>query len=281
MIPTGKKYFVDDVYEYVFKNSCLKRLFNMKILVPTKIVPDPDQPIRLDPSGRALDLKGIPCIINPFDAIAIEEALRIRDEQRMGHGDVEVVSVGIASKSFEKDLRIALAMGVDRLIHVVTEAYVDSWAASLILKAVTEKENPDMILMGKQAIDTDGNQTGQFLAAHLEWPQATFASQIKFDNSQVIVNRETDLGIEVVSMQLPCLVTADLRLNEPRYASLPAIMKAKRREIDTISPDELGAAIESKVEVLSMETVSSKRHCVRVRSVTELVQKLKENGVLN
>ena len=252
----------------------------MKILVPTKRVPDPDQPIHLNGGKTAVDLDGIPCVINPFDAIALEEALRIRDDDRAGTGDTEVVAVSIGPGNCEKELRIALAMGADRAVHVVTDDFIDSWAASILLKAVADREEPDLIIMGKQAVDGDNNQAGQFLASHLDWPQATFASEIQFDDQRIRVSRETDSGTEVVSMGLPAVVTTDLRLNEPRYASLPAIMKAKRRPIDTHTPESLAVPVEPRVTILSLETLSSKRHCVRVNTVDALIDKLKEAGAL-
>jgi len=252
----------------------------MKILVPTKRVPDPDQPIHLNDSKTAVNLDGIPCVINPFDAIALEEALRIRDEDRAGAGDTEVVAVAIGPQACERELRTALAMGADRAIHVITDEFIDSWVISNLLKAVSDLEQPNLIVMGKQAIDGDNNQTGQFLASHLAWPQATFASEIQFEGGRIKVSRETDTGIEVISMELPALITTDLRLNEPRYASLPAIMKAKRRPIDSHTPESLGVPVEPRVAILSMETLSSKRECVRVNSVDELIGKLKEAGAL-
>ena len=253
----------------------------MKILVPTKRVPDPDQPIHLNADKTAANLDGIPRIINPFDAIALEEALRIREEERSAAGsDIEIVAVGIGPQDCEKEIRIALAMGADRAVHVVTDDYIDSWVASKLLQAVAEKEQPELILMGKQAIDGDNNQAGQFLANHLNWPQATFASEISFDGDRVKVARETDAGIENVSMILPAVVTTDLRLNEPRYASLPAMMKAKRKPVDAYTPSDLSVAVEPKVEIISMETLSAKRNCVRVNNVDELIAKLKEAGAL-
>ena len=253
----------------------------MKILVPTKRVPDPDQPIHLNDAKTAVNLDGIPCVINPFDAIALEEALRIREEERSDAGsDIEIVAVGIGSQDCEKEIRIALAMGADRAVHIVTDETLDSWVVSKLLKAVADEEQPDLIIMGKQAIDGDNNQAGQFLAYHLGWPQATFASKINFNGNRIEVARETDSGIENVSMELPAVITTDLRLNEPRYASLPAIMKAKRRPLDSKTPDELGVTIDTKVEVLSMETLSAKRNCVRVNNIDELIEKLKGVGVL-
>jgi electron transfer flavoprotein beta subunit len=252
----------------------------MKILVPTKRVPDPDQPIHLNADKTAADLDGIPCVINPFDAIAIEEALRIREEERSSAGsDIEIVAVGIGPQDSEREIRTALAMGADRGIHVVTDAYIDSWTASNLLKSVADQEQPDLIIMGKQAIDGDNNQAGQFLA-HLGWPQATFASEISFDGDRITVARETDTGIENVSMDLPAVITTDLRLNEPRYASMPAMMKAKRRPLDAHTPEDLGISIEPRVTILSMETLSAKRNCVRVNNVDELISKLQEAGAL-
>ena len=179
----------------------------MKILVPTKRVPDPDQPVQLDPSGAAVDLEDVPCVINPFDAIALEEALRIREEDRAGNGgEVEVVAVSIGGDDCEKELRIALAMGADRAILANVDGRIDSWGVSEILKAVAEKEAPDLVLMGKQAVDDDCNQAGQFLAAGLGWPQATFASKLEFlGDGRIEVARETDAGTEVVSMSMPAV----------------------------------------------------------------------------
>ncbi len=253
----------------------------MKIFVPTKIVPDPDQPIYLNDSKNAVDLEGIPCIINPFDAIALEEALRIREDKRSPAGsDIEIIIISIGPKKNEKEIRIALAMGADRAIHVVTEEYVDSWVVSNLIKAVVDQESPSLIIMGKQAIDGDNNQTGQFLAHQLGWPQATFVSEISFDGNLLRVARETDFGIEIVSMNMPAVITTDLRLNEPRYVSLPAIMRAKRRPLDSITPEDLGVNINPKVKILSLETLSAKRDCIRVKDVDELINELKKVGAL-
>jgi len=254
----------------------------MKILVPTKRVPDPDQPLLLNATGTAVDLDGVPSIINPFDAIALEEALRIREEDRAANGgEVEVVAVSIGNTDCEKELRIALAMGADRAILIKVESAVDPWVVSGLLKALAEKEQPDLVLMGKQAVDDDCNQTGQFLAARLDWPQATFASKLEFvDGGRIRVARETDAGTEVVSMPLPAVVTADLRLCEPRYASLPAIMRARKQPLEELSAAELGVDITARVEVLEMETSNPKRECVRVGSVDELIEKLRGAGAL-
>ncbi len=253
----------------------------MKILVPIKRVPDPDQPVQLNSDATSVDLEDVPCLINPFDAIALEEALRIREENRAGDGDVEVVAVGIGNADCEKELRIALAMGADRAILVSVDGVVDSWGVAEILKAVADRENPDLVLMGKQAVDDDCNQAGQFLAAQLAWPQATFASKVEFlDGGRIQVARETDAGTEVVSMSMPAVVTADLRLNEPRYASLPAIMKARKLPLEELSAAELGVTLAPKTEVIEMQITNPKRECVRVGSVDELIGKLRGAGAL-
>jgi electron transfer flavoprotein beta subunit len=253
----------------------------MKILVPTKRVPDPDQPVQLNSSATAVDLEDVSCMINPFDAIALEEALRIREEDRAGEGEVEVVAVSIGNADSEKELRIALAMGADRAILVNVEGGLDPWGVAGILKAVADREQPDLVLMGKQAVDDDCNQAGQFLAAQLAWPQATFASKLEFlGDGRIQVARETDAGTEVVSMKLPAVVTADLRLCEPRYASLPAIMKARKQLLEKIPAADLGVALEPKVEVLEMQLSNPKRQCVRVGSVDELIEKLRGAGAL-
>jgi electron transfer flavoprotein beta subunit len=253
----------------------------MKILVPSKRVPDPDQRIRIAASGHGIEKDELPFVLNPFDAISIEEALRIRDENRAGEDEGEVVVVGIGEEAYEKELRTAMAMGADRALLVECEIAPDPWNVARILQAVVEREQPALILMGKQAVDDDSNQVGQFLAALLDWPQATFASKIEFDAGRVRVTRETDMGIETVSMELPAVITADLRLNEPRYASLPAIMKAKRKPVDRIACADLGIAIEPRVRILEMEPLVSKRNCVQVSSGTELLARLRDEvGVL-
>lgn len=253
----------------------------MKILVPTKRVPDPDQPIQLNAGATSVDLVDVPCVINPFDAIALEEALRIREEDRAGSGEVEVVAVSIGSADCEKELRIALAMGADRAVLVAVDGAVDPWGISAILTALAGREKPDLVLMGKQAVDDDCNQAGQFLAASLSWPQATFASKLEFvGGGRIRVERETDAGTEVVSMALPAVVTADLRLCEPRYASLPAIMRARKQALEELSLADLGVVLGPKIEVLEMQTCNPKRECVKVGSVDELIVKLREAGAL-
>jgi len=247
----------------------------MKILVPTKRVPDTDQKIRVREDGLSIETANLPFVINPFDAIAVEEAIRIRESQQ---GDVEVVAIGIGSADYEEQLRTALAMGADRAILVETADHLDPWNAACILTAVVQAQQPDLVLMGKQAVDDDANQTGQFLAAQLNWPQATFASQLEFNEAGLRVHRETDHGIEVVQVRLPAVVTTDLRLNEPRYASLPGILKARKKEIDRLTLTALGIEIVPRIEVLNMHSSSTSRQCLQVQNVDELIDKLRSDA---
>ena len=246
---------------------------NMKILVPTKRVPDTDQKVRLREDGGAIDDDNLPYVINPFDAIAVEEALRIRETSL---AEVEVVAVGIGTEEYESELRTSLAMGADRAILIECTQVLDPWNVARILRETVEREKPNLVLMGKQAVDDDANQTGQFLAAMLDWPQATFASNLEFCEPQVRVSRETDLGIEVVLVNLPAVITTDLRLNEPRYASLPSILKARKKPIERIEFAELGLDVEPRIQVLEMEVASTSRHCVRMKDVDELLGRLRD-----
>jgi electron transfer flavoprotein beta subunit len=245
----------------------------MKILVPTKRVPDPDQKLRLSPEGLGVETENVPFVINPFDAVALEEALRIRESNA---GPVEVVAIGIGGAEYEQELRLALAMGADRAILVRCEGSLDPWNVARIMKACVDRESPDIVLMGKQAIDNDGNQTGQMLAALLDWPQATFASSIEFGDGTARVARETDAGLETVRLQIPAVITADLRLNEPRYAALPAIMRARKKPIETVPLDDLQIKVEPRLRVLSMKTTTTSRACVRVKDLDELAQRLQQ-----
>jgi len=250
----------------------------MKILVPCKRVPDPDQKLRLNADGTDIDAAALTYILNPFDAIAVEEALRIRETAQP---DAEIIAVSLAPAEGEADLRTALAMGADRALLIEHNGPLDPWNVARLLAAVIERESPGLVLMGKQAVDDDANQTGQFLAAQLGWPQATFASEIEFVDDGLRVHRETDLGIEVIRTTLPAVVTADLRLNEPRYASLPSILKAKKKTIDHTTAAELGITLEPRVRLLDMELINSQRNCVKVSSATELLEKLRETEVVN
>jgi len=229
---------------------------DVKILVPTKRVPSTDEGIRIRPDGSGIEDAALAYIINPFDAIALEEALHIREQRGSG---VEVTAVGVGNADFESELRTALAMGADRAIRVDFDAALDPWSVAQVLASIVRRENPDMVLMGKQAVDDDCNQAGQMLAGLLDWPQATFASKIEF----------------IEPARLPAVVTTDLRLNEPRYASLPALMKAKKRPLETISHRDLGVSPEPKVRIVHLEQVAIDRVCVRVADAAELVHRLR------
>lgn len=249
----------------------------MKILVPVKRVPDPDQKITLSADARRTQIDGLPCVVNHFDAIAVEEALRIRDRSS---DPVEIVAVSIGEASCEEQLRTALAMGADRAIRVESPMLPDPWGVARILEVLVQREQPDLVLMGKQAVDDDSNQVGQFLAARLRWPQATFASKIEVTPAGATVDRETDAGIEQVRVALPAVITTDLRLNEPRYVSLPGIVKARKKPLETLTLEQLGLVLEPRVEVLRVAIPSAKRKAVRVQDVEQLVIRLKEAKVI-
>ncbi|MGI9457925.1 MAG: electron transfer flavoprotein subunit beta/FixA family protein [Aeoliella sp.] len=243
----------------------------MKILVPTKRVPDIDQKIRASADGSRIETDHLPFVINPFDAIALEEAITL--SENLGE-EVEVISVGIGCELYEEQLRSALAMGAGRALRVECGDLLDPWNAASILAAVVKQEQPDLVLMGKQAIDDDANQTGQFLAAMLDWPQATFASKIEIEGGRLLATREVDDGLETISAPLPCVVTVDLRLNEPRYASLAGIMKAKKKTIEVTDLNSLGVSVEARVEVISHRSEETERHCQMLASADELVELL-------
>lgn len=246
----------------------------MKILVPTKRVPDTDQKIRVQEDGLTIETANLPFVINPFDAIAVEEAIQIRETLA---DPVEILAVGIGTADYEAELRTALAMGADRAILVETPGPLDPWNAASILAALVQREQPDLVLMGKQAVDDDANQAGQFLAAQLGWPQATFASRLEFTPEGCRVARETDHGIEVVHVDLPAVVTTDLRLNEPRYASLPGILKARKKEIQQLPVADLGVEITPRIKVLELRASSTRRECVQVQDVDELIDRLRND----
>ena len=243
----------------------------MKILVPIKRVPDTDQKIAATADGAKVAIDHIPFVINPFDAIALEEAVRI--SERLG-GAAEVVAVGIGEAEYEQQLRTALAMGATRGICVRCSRPLDPWNVARLLEAVVVREQPDLVIMGKQAVDDDANQTGQFLAALLDWPQATFASRLELLAGEIRVDRETDHGIETLVLPLPALVTTDLRLNEPRYASMAGIMKARKKPLETIAAEDLGVSLEPRVEVIRYHSAETQRRGERLRTVDELVERL-------
>lgn len=244
----------------------------MKTLVTVKRVPDPETTIRVKPDGSGIVTDNVKYVINPFDEIAIEEALRVKEKQ--GGGEVVLVSIG--GKTVTEQLRTGLAMGADRAILVMCEQELDSLAVANILAKIVARENPELVLMGKQAIDDDSNQAGQMLASLLGWPQATFASKVEFaaDQKSAQVVREVDGGLETIGFPLPAIITADLRLNEPRYASLPGIMKARKKEIKEVPVAELGADIVPRLKVLKMEPPLKKEAGKKVETVQELLNLL-------
>ncbi|MEO5754687.1 MAG: electron transfer flavoprotein subunit beta/FixA family protein [Chthoniobacterales bacterium] len=242
-----------------------------KILVAFKSVPDPYESAA--PGGSGATAK---TVINPFDEIAIEEALRIRERGEA----TEIIGVTIGTASVDEQVRAAMAMGVDRAIRVDDGRVLDPYAVARILRAVVEKEAPQLVLMGKQAVDDDSNQAGQMLAGLLGWPQATFISKIELleDGARARCTRETDGGLEVIEVNLPAIVTTDLRLNEPRYVSLPGLMKARKKSIETTNSAELGVNVQPLTTVLSTSRPPRRAAGTRVESVEELVRKLKEEA---
>ena len=249
----------------------------MKILVPVKRVVDFNVKVRVKSDGSGVDLANVKMSMNPFDEIAVEEAVRIKER-----GDAtEVVAVSIGGAKSQDTLRTALAMGADRAILVKTDATVEPLAVAKLLKRVVENEKPDLVILGKQAIDDDSNQTGQMLAGLLGWPQGTFASKIELNGGNLKVVREVDGGLETVTLKQPAVVTTDLRLNEPRYASLPNIMKAKKKPIEETTPETLGIDITPRLKVISVAEPKAREAGIKVDSVAALVEKLKnEAGVL-
>ncbi|MCL4149306.1 UNVERIFIED_CONTAM: hypothetical protein GTU68_052217 [Idotea baltica] len=245
-----------------------------KILIPVKRVPDYETKVKIDPSGAGIIREGIKWIVNPFDEIAVEEALRLKESSLP---DAELVVVSIGPEAAGEQIRTSLAMGADRGILVSTDGEVDSHVASRVLAKIFEKESPKIIIMGKQSIDSDANQTGQLLAAHLGLPQATFASKLEVDSAAGRANvvREVDGGLETISVGLPAIVTSDLRLNEPRYPSLPNIVKAKKKPLETIPFADLGVELEPRVKIRSLSLPPERAAGVKVASVEELVEKLK------
>src|SRR5271154_275579 len=208
----------------------------MKVLVPVKRVVDYNVKIRVKADGSGVETANVKFSMNPFDEIAVEEAVRLKEAGKA----TEIIAVSMGPAQCQETLRTALAIGADRAIHVATDAELQPLAVAKMLKALVERENPDLVILGKQAIDDDCNQTGQMLAALLGWPQGTFASKVVLDGEALMVTREVDGGLQTIKLKLPAIVTTDLRLNEPRYASLPNIMKAKKKPIDIVTPDDLG-----------------------------------------
>ena len=248
----------------------------MKVLVPVKRVVDYNVKVRVKSDNTGVELANVKMSMNPFDEIAVEEAIRLKEA---GTAE-EIVVVSIGPQQAQETIRTGLAMGGDRGILVKTDAETEPLAVAKILKGIVEAEQPNLVIMGKQAIDDDCNQTGQMLAALLGWPQGTFASKVEPADGKVSVTREIDGGLETVALNLPAVVTTDLRLNEPRYASLPNIMKAKRKPIDEKAPDDFGVDMAPRVTTLKVEEPPKRQAGIKVESVGDLVEKLKEKGII-
>ncbi|MBO0347109.1 electron transfer flavoprotein subunit beta/FixA family protein [Roseibium sp. CAU 1637] len=249
----------------------------MKILVPVKRVIDYNVKVRVKSDGSGVDLANVKMSMNPFDEIAVEEALRLKEAGKAS----EIIVVSVGPQQAQETIRTGLAMGADRGILVKTDETVEPLAVAKILKAIVESEEPGLVILGKQAIDDDCNQTGQMLAALLGWGQGTFASKVDLDDSSVSVTREVDGGLQTVKLAMPAIVTTDLRLNEPRYASLPNIMKAKKKPIDMKTVEDYGVDVTPRLSVLKTSEPAARQAGVKVASVAELVDKLKnEAGVL-
>ncbi len=248
----------------------------MKVLVPIKRVVDYNVKVRVKADQSGVELANVKMSMNPFDEIAVEEAIRLKEA---GTAD-EVIVVSIGPQQAQETIRTALAMGADRGILVKTDDKVEPLNVAKILKGVVEAESPELVILGKQAIDDDANQTGQMLAALLGWGQGTFAASIEKADSKLTVVREIDGGTQTVSLNLPAIVTADLRLNEPRYASLPNIMKAKKKPIDEKAPADFGGDTAARLNVLKVTEPPEREAGIKVETVAELVGKLKEEGVI-
>ena len=246
----------------------------MKVLVAVKRVIDYNVKIRVKPDHSDVDLTNVKMAMNPFCEIAVEEAVRLKEKGVA----TEIVAVTIGPKAAQEQLRTALALGADRAVHVETDERVESLAAAKLLAKVVDEEQPGLTILGKQAIDTDNNQTGQMLAALTGLPQGTFASEVVVDGDKAQVTREIDGGLQTVELTLPAIVTTDLRLNEPRYAKLPDIMKAKKKPMDVKSPSDLGVEVASKVKLLKVEPPAERQGGIKVGSVDELVDKLKNEA---
>jgi electron transfer flavoprotein beta subunit len=246
----------------------------MKILVPVKRVVDYNVKVRVKPDGTGVDTANVKMSMNPFDEIAVEEAVRLKERGVV----TEIVAVSAGLASSQETLRTALALGADRAILVETDADLQPLAVAKLLKALVDKEKPQVVILGKQAIDDDSNQTGQMLAALLGWPQATFASKVDLTADKATVKREVDGGLETIETSVPLVITADLRLNEPRYATLPNIMKAKKKPLETIKPDALGVDVSPRITTLKVVEPPKRKGGGKVADVKELVAKLRNEA---
>lgn len=246
----------------------------MKVLVAVKRVVDYNVKVRAKADGSDVDLNNVKMSINPFCEIAVEEAVRLKEAGTA----TEVIAVSVGNKACQEQIRTALALGADRGIQVETEGAIEPLVIAKLLKAVVDKESPDLVILGKQSIDGDNNQTGQMLGALAGMPQGTFASEVKVEDGRVLVTREVDGGMQTLSLTLPAIVTTDLRLNEPRYASLPNIMKAKKKQLDVLTPEELGVSVSSHLTTIKVEPPPERQAGIKVASVEELVDKLKNEA---
>ncbi len=243
----------------------------MKVLVPVKRVVDYNVKVRVKSDGSGVDIANVKMSMNPFDEIALEEATRLKEAGKV----TEVVAVSVGVAQCQETLRTGMAIGADRGILVETNGETEPLAVAKIMKALADKEQPQLIILGKQAIDDDSNQTGQMLAALLGWPQATFASKVVLEDGKVTVTREVDGGLETVALSLPAIVTTDLRLNEPRYVTLPNIMKAKKKPLETVKPEDLGVDVSPRLKTLKVTEPAKRSAGVKVPDVATLVQKLR------
>jgi electron transfer flavoprotein beta subunit len=246
----------------------------MKVLVPIKRVVDANVKVRVKADGTGVELANVKMAMNPFDEIAVEEAVRLKE----AGAATEIVAVSCGLQACQETLRTALALGADRAILVESDADLQPLAVAKLLKAIVAKESPQLVIMGKQAIDDDNNQTGQMLAALLGWPQATFASKLTLEGGAAQVTREVDGGLETVAIKLPAVVTTDLRLNEPRYVTLPNIMKAKKKPLETLKPDALGVDVTPRVATLKVEEPAKRKSGIKVPDAKTLVEKLKNEA---
>ena len=243
----------------------------MKVLVPVKRVVDYNVKIRVRTDGSGVETAGFKMSMNPFDEIAVEEAVRLKEKGKA----TEIVVVSLGPQQAQEQIRTAMAMGADRGILVVTDQAAEPLAVAKCLKAIVDKEAPGLVIMGKQAIDDDSNQTGQMLAALLGWPQATFASKVVLEDGKVTVTREVDGGLETLALTLPAIITTDLRLNEPRYVTLPNIMKAKKKPLETVKPEDLGVDVAPRLKTLKVIEPAKRSAGIKVPDVATLVAKLR------
>ncbi|MCB1732543.1 MAG: electron transfer flavoprotein subunit beta/FixA family protein [Halieaceae bacterium] len=246
----------------------------MKVLVAVKRVVDYNVKVRAKADGSAVDLNNVKMAINPFCEIAVEEAVRLKEAGVA----TEVIAVSVGDKACQEQIRTALALGADRGIQVETEGAVEPLVVAKLLKAVVDKEQPQLVILGKQSIDGDNNQTGQMLGALANMPQGTFASEVAIDGDKAKVTREVDGGLQTVNLNLPAIVTTDLRLNEPRYASLPNIMKAKKKQLDVYTPEDLGVSVTSHLTQVKVQPPAERQAGIKVADVAELVDKLKNEA---